>query len=200
SILNASELTVPVTEEHVREIKEYLSLLDLTYDIDLVDYGRSGPGEKMTVMSQPGLRCAQAGAFVDSLREDDVIKSLNISYRNRILDRARNTVHGGIMEEIVQLETKLAKRDKKVFKLRFDTGEIDMVVEDEKAETCELYEIKYSTRRNDAQRKNLKNKDMCDKKEFSYGSIVGKYVIYRGDNAEEKGVTYLNVEDYLKSL
>ena len=33
-----------------------------------------------------------------------------------------------------------------------------------------------------------------------YGDITGKYVIYRGEPAEDGDVQYLNVEDYLKSL
>ena len=39
-----------------------------------------------------------------------------------------------------------------------------------------------------------------NKKRRRYGDIIGRYVIYRGENAKATGVQYLNVEDYLKSL
>ncbi|MCD8201814.1 MAG: hypothetical protein LUD47_07110 [Clostridia bacterium] len=85
-------------------------------------------------------------------------------------------------------------------KFRFETGEIDMVVEDRKEGGCSLYEIKHSVRTSPEQRKNLKSTDKCAKIEYSYGPINGKYVIYRGQDKDEGGVSYLNVENYLRSL
>ena len=45
---------------------------------------------------------------------------------------------------------------------------------------------------------------MSEETEFRYGTITGKYVIYRGKNAELKNASepifYLNVEDYLKKF
>ena len=36
--------------------------------------------------------------------------------------------------------------------------------------------------------------------EDRFGRIVGRYVLYRGEDAEEGCVTYLNVEEYLRNL
>ena len=37
--------------------------------------------------------------------------------------------------------------------------------------------------------------------EGSFGRIVGRYVLYRGEDAEaRRGVRYLNVENYLMNL
>ncbi len=36
--------------------------------------------------------------------------------------------------------------------------------------------------------------------EYRFGTITGKYVIYRGEPTESEGIRYLNAEDYLKSL
>ena len=52
--------------------------------------------------------------------------------------------------------------------------------------------------------RHLLNEQKCKDTEFRYGTITGKYVIYRGMTAEmedlSEKVTYLNVEEYLKSL
>ncbi|MCD8200474.1 MAG: AAA family ATPase [Clostridia bacterium] len=201
-ILNSGERKVRITEAHVREIREYLVLLNLIYEIEEVFYDDDGPASNrtLTVLSQPGLRYAQAEAFVESLSSDEVIGKIPDNLKNVIFNEAKNTIRGGIMEEIVQLETKFARTDKRVFKLKFSVGEIDMVVQDRKAFTCELYEIKHASTINPVQRKNLKSKDKCSKIEYSFGRITGKYVIYRGEDTTEGGVRFLNVEKYLKSL
>lgn len=105
-----------------------------------------------------------------------------------------------MMEDIVLLETKLARPRCDVFALRFAVGEFDMVVADPERLTCELYEIKHSGKRVAAQRRHLLDEAKCARAEHRWGTIAGKYVIYRGEAAQEDGVTYLNVEDYLNSL
>ena len=105
-----------------------------------------------------------------------------------------------MMEEIVLLETKIANPDKKVFKLQFAVGEFDMVVFDPKLLQCKLYEIKYSKEQVPEQYRHLKDEQKCTMTSHRYGDITGKYVIYRGEQAEVDGVQYLNVEEYLKAL
>ena len=104
------------------------------------------------------------------------------------------------MEEIVLLETKLAKKDKEVFKLQFPIGEFDMVVYDKKKLSCEIYEIKHSESQTKQQYRHLVDKDKCELTKQRYGNISGRYVIYRGEDAVIDGIQYLNVEKYLKSL
>lgn len=102
------------------------------------------------------------------------------------------------MEDIVLLETKLAKKDKHVFKLQFPIGEFDMVVQDPKTLSCEIYEIKYSKERACEQYRHINDEEKCAMTTHRYGNITGRYVIYRGENAEMDTIQYLNVEDYLK--
>ncbi|MBQ5361429.1 MAG: ATP-binding protein, partial [Lachnospiraceae bacterium] len=89
---------------------------------------------------------------------------------------------------------------KKVFKLQFPVGEFDMVVWDPRDLTCSIYEVKYSTEQVPEQYRHLINEEKCSMTSHRYGDITGKYVIYRGEPAEDGDVQYLNVEDYLKSL
>lgn len=104
------------------------------------------------------------------------------------------------MEEIILLETMIAKPDKKIFKLQFPVGEFDMVVYDQKALTCELYEVKYSKERVPEQYRHITDEEKIVMTTHRYGNVTGCYVIYRGETADVDGIKYLNVEDYLKAL
>ena len=50
------------------------------------------------------------------------------------------------------------------------------------------------------QYKNLANEEKCRAAEFRFGTITKKAVIYRGADAADGTVRYLNVENYLRSL
>ena len=104
------------------------------------------------------------------------------------------------MEDIVLLETKIAFPKYEVFKLEFARGEFDMVVFNPEEATCAIYEIKYSTEIVESQYRHLIDEEKCAATEFRYGSISGKYVIYRGETCDVTDVHYLNVEEYLKGL
>ena len=50
------------------------------------------------------------------------------------------------------------------------------------------------------QYRHIRNEEKCAMTSHRYGDITGRYVIYRGENAEVDGIRYLNVEEYLKLL
>ena len=199
-ILNIEEQTIEIDEIHAYQIKEYLLLLDLIMEIDVIQLPKTSQSEKITVVTQPGLRYAQADALVKSLIMDERFNSYSIVERQYILQRILSEIKGRMMEEIVLLETKLAYPKKHVCKVQFAIGEVDMVVCDLQTLTCEIYEIKYSDKMISAQYRHLIDKDKCAQIEHHFGRITGKYVIYRGEDMVEDNVNYLNVEGYLKSL
>lgn len=199
-ILNKEEQSIDISDAHMAQIKEYLTLLDLVTEIDLEYLPEVNQKGKVTVITQPGMRYAQAGAIVENLLLDAKFQELSAEERQRILERLLGEIRGRMMEDIILLETKLAKPDKKVFKLQFAVGEFDMVVYDQKELTCEIYEVKYSKEQVPEQYRHIKNEEKCAETRHRYGDITGRYVIYRGDIAELDGVQYLNVEEYLKSL
>ncbi len=104
------------------------------------------------------------------------------------------------MEELVLLETKFAKPSKDVFQLQFAVGEFDMVVHDPENLTCEIYEVKYSREVVAEQYRHLINPEKCAACEHRYGTVTGKYVIYRGESTKNESVVYLNVEEYLNNI
>lgn len=200
NIKNKPELQVELTEAHRYEIKEYLDLLDLTIDLDVVYMSDLNKKEKHTAVSQPGMRYSQAESLIKSLMNDDVFRTLPLAERNAVTQRILSDVRGRMLEDIVLLETKMARPECEVFKLLFDVGEFDMVIFNPETASCEIYEIKYSKEIVLQQTKHLLDKKKCMDTEFRYGTITGKYVLYRGETQMVDDVQYLNVEEYLKML
>lgn len=189
-----------ISDAHMTQIKEYLAILDLIKEIDLEYLPKVNQKRKIVVVTQPGLRYAQAEAIVENLLLDEKFQELDVQKRTRILERLLSEIRGRMMEDIVLLETKLVKKDKHVFKLQFPIGEFDMVVQDPKTLSCEIYEIKYSKQRVREQYRHINDEEKCAMTTHRYGNITGRYVIYRGENTEMESIQYLNVENYLKSL
>ena len=199
-ILNKEEQSVDIEDAHMIQIKEYLSLLDLIMEIDLESLPEVSRKGKVTVITQPGMRYAQANAIVENMLLDAKFQELSAQERQRILERLLNEIRGRMMEEIILLETKMANPEKKVFKLQFTVGEFDMVVVEPKSLTCQIYEVKYSKEQVSEQYRHIRDEEKCAMTSHRYGNITGRYVIYRGESVEVDGVQYLNVEEYLKSL
>lgn len=144
-IRNLPEQSVRLSDAHIAEIREYLDLLDLTHEVGVYALPSAEKLRDRTILSQPGLRYAQADALVSSLLQDQTMSDLSLTERNYVLDRIRSEIMGRMMEDIVLLETALANPKKQVFVLQFAVGEFDMAVFDPAAASCEIYEIKHST-------------------------------------------------------
>lgn len=199
-ILDKEEQQVEIDETYAIQIKEYLAMLDLLMEADLQYLPHVNRHDRITVITQPGLRYAQATALVSSMLLDEQFSALSAVERKRILERILSEIKGRMMEDIVLLETKLANPDKDVFQLQFAVGEFNMVVADPKALTCEIFEIKYSQELVPAQYRHLTDEEKCAQTEHRFGKITAKTVIYRGETTESGNIRYVNVEEYLKQL
>lgn len=199
-ILNKEEQSVEIDDVHAFQIKEYLTLLDLIMEVDILHFPNSNNRDKKVVISQPGLRYAQAEALVNSLLLDEKFNALSVVERNRVLDRAMGAITCKMIEDLVLLETKIANPRKEVFQLQFAVGEFDMVIYDPETLTCEIYEIKRSREVIPEQYAHLINAEKCAQTEHRFGRITDKYVIYCGEPTVSDDIQYLNVEEYLKSL
>lgn len=199
-IRNKEEQNVELKDIHVAEIKEYLKLLDLIQEIDIMHLPVVDTKSKRTVIAQPGLRYAQADALIRSLLLDKTFSILPLAERMAVQERILSEIKGRMLEDIVLLETKIANPKKEVFVLQFPVGEFDMVVFDPETSSCQIFEIKYNDEIVQQQYRHLVNAEKCAQTEYRYGTIVGKYVLYRGTNKKVDDIQYLNVEEYLKNL
>ena len=199
-IKEKEEYTVKVTQEHVDKVKKYLLMLDLI--MECAERYESGKIAEYTVFSQPGMRYAIAKALVHSLMQDEYFRSLSEEDKEYIASKILDDVKGRMLEDIVLLEvSKAVDRTQQVFKFKFDTGgEYDMVIYDKKAHTCRIYEIKHSSEINEKQVRYLLDDEKCQILQAKFGPIGGKYVLYRGENADAFGVQYRNVEQFLCAL
>lgn len=199
-IRNKAEQTVKLDDVHAAEIKEYLDLLDLTREIDVLHLPDVGTKSSRTAIAQPGLRYAQADALIRSLLLDETFSALSLAERTAVQQRILTEIKGRMLEDIVLLETKLATPKKQVFVLQFPVGEFDMVVFDPEAGSCRIFEIKHSEEAVPQQYRHLIDEQKCAQTEHRYGPITGKFVLYRGESQVIDGIRYQNVEEYLKTL
>ena len=199
-IRNKAEQTVEPDDVHAAEIKEYLDLLDLMREIDVLHLPDVSTKSSRTVIAQPGLRYAQADALIRSLLLDGMFSALSLPERIAVQERILTEIKGRMLEDIVLLETKLAHPKKQVFVLQFPVGEFDMVVFDPKVGSCQIFEIKHSEEIVPQQYRHLINEEKCAQTEHRYGPITGKFVLYRGENQMVEDIRYLNVEEYLRTL
>ena len=199
-IRNKAEQTVKLDTVHVAEIKEYLDLLDLMWEIDVLHLPDVSTKTSRTVIAQPGLRYAQADALIRSLLLDETFSTLSLAERTAVQERILTEIKGRMLEDIVLLETKLANPKKQVFVLQFPVGEFDMVMFDPEAGSCCIFEIKHSKEAAPQQYRHLTDAEKCAQTEHRYGTITGKFVLYRGKSQVVDGIQYQNVEDYLRSL
>ena len=199
-IRNKAEQTVKLDDVHAAEIKEYLDLLDLTREIDVLHLPDVGTKSSRTAIAQPGLRYAQADALIRSLLLDETFSALSLAERTAVQQRILTDIKGRMLKDIVLLETKLATPKKQVFVLQFPVGEFDMVVFDPNAGSCRIFEIKHSEEAAPQQYRHLIDAEKCAQTEHRYGPITGRFVLYRGKDQVVEGIRYQNVEEYLKTL
>ena len=199
-IKNREETSVEVTEAHIAEIQEYLSILDLIVPSPVESIGIQIKN-KGYMFLQPGMRYCQAQALVFSLMKDESFKRYAAKERKEIENQILEEVRGRMLEEIVLLETmKTLPKNKRAFKLLFPIGEFDMVIQDTDNMTCELFEIKHSDQIAKEQLRHLKDGEKLRKTEYEFGTITKSTVLYRGINQESEDISYRNVVEYLENI
>lgn len=148
------------------------------------------------------MRYCQAQALVYSLMKDETFMKLDITTRTAVSERILEEIRGRMLEDILLLESKLALgKQYEVCKFRFTDGEYDMVIRDSSSNTCAAYEIKHSREYVREQARHLLKEDMLDLTEHRFGELVGRYVLYLGEEIDtEDGIAYRNAEQFLSGL
>jgi hypothetical protein len=195
-----NETTVEITEEHISKVKRYLHMLDLI--VDCTERYESSSQSEYTLFSQPGMRYSLTKALVYALGQDEYFVTRSESDKAYIIEKILYDVKGKMLEDIILLETsKACSRNEEAFKFKFDVGgEYVMVIYDKKNNNCRIYEIKHSDQIVKEQTRHLRNEEFNAIIEHRFGEIIGKYVIYKGENATVDGIEYVNAEEYLINL
>ena len=207
NLWNRDNQTVEVSEQQVKDIRDWLERLDL---IATCRVRRSDGSDDVprTIFTQPGMRYCQAQALVFAIGADSRMRRFGESVMSRVCETILNDVRGRMLEDIVLYETtrSLARRGAGItkpsaFKVLFPSGEFDMVVTDPQKGTCDICEIKHTAERTDEQFRHLVDPEKCAVAEKSFGRIASRVVYYRGPDFDHaNGVSYRNVENYLSGL
>ncbi len=201
-IRNKERQSIEIEEVHIREITEYLKALDLIEIVYTESIPISNKKQERIIFTQSGMRFCQAQVLVYSLMQDEVFGSLTGELRDIITDKILEDVRGRMLEDIVFLETKRTYGSKRnVFKLKFASGEFDMVIQDKTKKQCEIFEIKHTKEPFPAQYRHINDEEKITLTEAQFGKVVRKCVLYRGESQMlENGIEYKNVEEFLKRL
>ena len=175
--------------------------MDLIIDCPIETIAPDSEPVEHVLFTQPGMRYCQAQALVHALMKDELFASLSEKERENITSRILEEVRGRMLEDIILLETSKALSSRyKVCKLQFASGEFDMLVYDREENCCAAFEIKHSHQAVTEQARHLLDAEKCALTERRFGKLVGKYVLYLGENKSEGGVSYRNAEEFLKEL
>ena len=201
-IRNKERQTIEIEEVHIQEITEYLKALDLLEIVYTENIPISNKKQERIIFTQSGMRFCQAQVLIYSLMQDEVFGSLTGELRDIIAEKILEDVRGRMLEDIVFLETKRTYGSKRnVFKLKFASGEFDMVIQDKTKKQCEIFEIKHSKEPFPAQYRHINDEEKISLTEAQFGKVVRRCVLYRGESQMlENGVEYKNVEEFLKGL
>ena len=199
-IRNKERQSIEIEEVHIREITEYLKALDLIEIVYTESIPISNKKQERIIFTQSGMRFCQAQVLVYSLMQDEVFGSLTGELRDIITEKILEDVRGRMLEDIVFLETKRTYGSKRnVFKLKFASGEFDMVIQDKTKKQCEIFEIKHTKEPFPAQYRHINDEEKIALTEAQFGKVVRKCVLYRGESQMlENGIEYKNVEEFLK--
>lgn len=202
-IKNKQDRKIEIHPGDIELIKSYLEALELIMDCPTERAQPGLPANEHILFLQPGMRYCQAQALIHVLLQDEYFMSLNEREKTYIQDRILQEVRGRMLEDIVLIDTAKALKGQpyKVFKLQFAVGEFDMVVYNTQEHCCNIYEVKHSEQMAAEQAKHLVDEEKIRLTENRFGEVKGRYVLYRGANAErEDGIIYKNVAEYLKGL
>ena len=206
-IRSKEEQLIGIREEHVIQIREYLKMLDLIAFCPvepLVSEMPAADESSRVLITQPGIRYAQAQALAYSVMQDKTFRLRPNEEKRHIIERILEEVKGRMLEELVLLET-IRTAPLHVTVCHIDNGDgsdIDMLTYDELSNTCVLYEVKHSAEAVPEQYHILTDPKYCDPVSRRFGSIAGKAVLYRGKDipVNSDGIEYRNVCDYLKRI
>lgn len=194
------EAKVKISQDAVDQIKQYLYDLDLLKDVEIrYDDGKI---ENKAIITQPGMRYSIAKALCYSLMKDSYFSNISETAKKEIIETILSDVKGRMLEDIVLLESSYyKKKDELVFKYirKKGPGEVDMVIYNREKDSFNMFEIKHSKNMEPSiQCKHLKNKEIEKELCQKYGTLKGKYVLYRGGaSGYTDGICYANVKDYL---
>lgn len=188
-------------DEATEQVKSYLDALDVIRVIP----NRTNRHDDEVLFIQPGLRYCLFEEARSQLLDDDDFLAFDDKVQDFVLSRMEENVKGHILEEMIYYQLMTDEKINQQYTVgrhrdRYGFTEVDCLLIDRDTKDIILMEVKHSKTRHDNQVRHLLNEDgVCRPIERRYGGkVVGKAVIYRGQNFKAKnGVFYTHAENFL---
>lgn len=212
-IIKNDKLTVNVTENHKKEIYDFLQEMDV--------FVRIPAYKPLEFISHPGMYYANVKYALDELaKKDNWLPNATDEQRKRLTDGAKEFALGILTENCVLADVYELIGCKKnhtptSYEARNETQwdvsklniaiegrfhEIDMIITDRNKNECFLFEIKHSKENVPEQSVHLENEKLCEYIENNFGEIKGKAVLYNGPTDRQTDVPRISTKHFLNSV
>ena len=198
-IRNRAEQTVALDDVHAAEIKEYLDLLDLTREIDVLHLPDVSTKSSRTVIAQPGLRYAQADALIRSLLLDETFSALSLAERTAVQQRILTEIKGRMLETSSCWKPSWQTPRSRYLSCNSPWANLTWWC-------LTRMQAPAGFSRSSTARKLRRSSTPSDRRAKMHPDRAPlrpdywKFVLYRGENQVIDGIQYQNVEEYLRSL
>jgi hypothetical protein len=211
-IKNKSEMLTDMTEEHLKEVKNYLQGLDLLVRIPVyTSYKDMAKTYDLEIISQPGMVYAHATELLKELQNNEVWrKEIPFEDKNRFMERAEHHVKGIILENEILVNTYKLFNSDNVYVSKLSVREIfggavmpyeaGMIVLDTEKRVASVFEVSYSEKPEKEQTKNLLDSNFISYIEKNFGRVSNRFVIYNGKSVHTDDADYINAEEYFKVI
>ena len=104
-IRNQEEQSTGITQAHINEIKEYLTVLELIVNCPVETAGPNTQTVEHILFTQPWMRYCRAQALVHALMKGETFAADSEREKTQVTERIPEEVRGRMMEDSVLLET-----------------------------------------------------------------------------------------------
>jgi len=183
---------LPEDDETLDVITKYLICLDVL---------KKEKSAERYYFTQPGMRYCQIDAILQAIQEK-MTEYYSYEEREFICNKILQDVEGRMLEDIAYLELQdIFKNNKNISVSKYRNAfgkEFDIVLTDEVTRKSVIMEVKRDFSIGEWQTKHLCNEELCKEYCDKYGvKIVGRAVLYSGEDSEVGDVQYFNTSSFL---
>ena len=220
-ILPNNKVSVVISDEHIKEIFEFLKDMDVFTKISVYSSFAHGKRVKdLDIITHPGMYHANIKYTLDTLKQNTSwFPGASNDQIERVLDGCLTWAEGQILENVVlkdvsfmlcygkQIDTSQDSFNNSarwyVSKLDWEDAndksqhEIDMIIFDKDRKDVYLFEVKHSSQFTPEQENHLRCKSFMDYIRSDFGDIKYKAVLFLGDTDFNHAIPRIKVEDFL---
>lgn len=217
-LLKIGSFSTVITEEHLLQIKEFLTEMDVITCIPVVtSCNDKKQSISLEMITHPGMYHANLKYTINMLQNDDSwMPGVSQEKKEMFLKAVYETAAGKIQENfiIADVYKLLGTKENVLFDFDYQPvnrwyvskyaanvkgrdEEVDLIIFDKKEKNCFLFEIIHTKNVTPEQSLHLESQDFIEQINVNFGEISGRAVLYNGPNNSELKVPRINVSDFL---